>query len=1366
MDLGAIGEDLYAFGSNRNLCLGFNDEDDRQFPERVYIKRPDHLLVRFHNEYLEKSGLEGPASQDLAKIPTLVVNRPLLIRDVVLSKMHSAVLTTDPVSNLYMCGIGRGGRLGLGDENTRFTYTPVLGPLGDRQITQVALGQNHTMAVDSTGSLWTWGNNADGQLGYALPDPPKKDEDPASTVPRQVFGPLKKEVILGVAASSIHSVAHTGSSLYCWGKNVGQLALMDADSRSLEYQRSPRKVAASLFSAPIAAVAAVDKATIVLLQSNIVWVFTGYGYHIVKFAYSHNHLLGPYRVESPRIAQIAAGGETIAILNESGSLFTSNLDHKIETNATTSYSSTTNPSKLKSAVTTPQCIWRSGNDGVKSVAVDDQGSVIISTRSGSVWKKVKRAKTKDAQFAIGDPKKRDFKFQRVPLITRASAVRASSGTFAAVRQDCDVMRNEPRVDGPSLWENIAALNCLKRFEASRPELDKDQGYWGTGSVKARFERLDPIAREVLRSATLEEDLKQHLIAWGYSHSQLDAAVCSSSEPDLLVPVHGWLLSGRSSVLRTALARFRKKGSCEQNETFAISRVGGKTVVAFQGLDTISLLNLVLFIYEDKVIPLWDFSSQSSAMSYRCRQVRLEVMKLATRLNMNSLEAAARLHAPPARCMNEDFRLATRDRVFFEDTDTTLVLDGAEVSVHSELVCQRCPWFEGLFHGRSKGRWLAGRRDTQDASTGSPGKISIDLDHMEPEAFKYVLRYLYGDYGEELFDTAICDSLDDFLDLVMQVMSNANYLMLDRLSQICQKIMARFADIRNISHLLNAISPCSITEFKDAGLEYICLQLEAMLENHLLDELDEVLILELDEVVRANQLAQLPFAKSGRAELVLHENHPELTQDIEEERQTRVKEMAYKSQKEEERKMHPAIKMRVGSFDDVSPATSSPDKTRKAARTTKNEPFSPSLKPRKSQTDMIFDMDEEEDGVSPTPSPATKPAKHPAAGREADQLPALESSMKSFGGILGAIAEPFTPRALEKAPIRPGEESFSPLHAKGGTPWKQPALPSAKLDLRDIIKSENTRTSALSAGLAAQKSKETATKFTQPKLSQKEKKRQQQQQAQAVQEAFATSLTPKRAWDKSPNDVSTSPWKLAMSKRTSSNQPQPTQSSPAPASPLIAAQARPIPLHRRTASPDTRFAGQRTASSSTVTTSASRPLPKPDPTTASASANTPRPAEQQAKPLVPHSKIYLPAAPKAEPLLGVSMVDIIGEQKRDKEVVREAVAKRSLQEIQQEQAFQEWWDAESRRTQDEEARRVAREREREERENSGAKKSGPRRGRSGKPRGGVHGGSGPGGGVADVGEEGPATGTGVRGRGKKGRAKGTPAGAHRGGPSRG
>lgn len=54
-----------------------------------------------------------------------------------------------------------------------------------------------------------------------------------------------------------------------------------------------------------------------------------------------------------------------------------------------------------------------------------------------------------------------------------------------------------------------------------------------------------------------------------------------------------------------------------------------------------------------------------------------------------------------------------------------------------------------------------------------------------------------------------------------------------------------------------------------------------------------------------------------------------------------------------------------------------------------------------------------------------------------------------------------------------------------------------------------------------------------------------------------------------------------------------------------------------------------------------------------------------------------------------MADILSQQAAEKSVVREAVAKRSLQEIQQEQEFLSWWDGEAKRVADEEAAVAAR-----------------------------------------------------------------------------
>ncbi|KAH9890156.1 hypothetical protein F4778DRAFT_796432 [Xylariomycetidae sp. FL2044] len=1325
-----FGDEVFTFGSNNNLSLGLGDEDDRQFPERIYLKRPAHLIHHFHDEYLKNrrhlATLEDSMTFDPDEVPTLVRHKPLLIQDVVLSKLHSAILTADPISNLYICGIGRGGRLGMGDENTRFTFVPVQGGLVDKKVVQVALGQNHTMAITSDGELWTWGLNVHSQLGYALPTPSKPEEEPMSTTPRQVFGPLKKEVILGAAASSLHSVAHTGSALFCWGKNVGQLALMDADSRSLEVQTVPRRVAATLLSShsSIVMVSAIDRATCCLFEDHTVCVFTSYGYKIIRFpfqdAFSNSSLQrsGQFTMTAafdPRrreIHSLTSGGDTIAAVTGTGDLFTMALNLKSDGSQTAT--STTNPVKIQDAVTTPHCVWNSNKDGVKSVSVGENGSVIIATQSGTVWRRVKRTKAKDTKvLGAFDFKRKDFKFQRVPYITDIVAVRASAfGAHAAIRKDCDVTRDQIEIAEPTLWDDISPLFPLAGFKASNHKRRENKDTWKFQDPDYLKTRVDTFAFEVLTSTDLEDDLKVHVRDRSFSHEGLDTVIRLGSIPDISIPVHSWILSARSPVLRAGLQRFRENGEYELQDSVSITEENGVTVVELAGsVDIITLVNIVEYVYSDQVIPAWSFTRQAPPLAYRYRQIRADLMKLATRLGMTQLETAVRLQNTPSHTMDQDFKRAIEDHAFFEDGDALLELDGDEIPAHSTLLCQRCPWFQGLFNGRSGGMWLAGRRAAQDETD----RIPIDLKHMDPESFHYVLQHLYGDVGEDLFDEVVVDSIDDFSELVMDVMGIANELMLDRLSQICQKVIGRFVTTRNISTLLNLVSPCSVTEFKNKGLEYICLQMELMLENHLLDDLDEDLLLELDDVVRDNQLARCPFARSGRAELLLHERNPGLVQDIDEERQIRVREMAFKSAyRDDERKLSSSFKTRFGSLEDFSNTSPTAEKSRRKSKTVRNEPFSPALRPKDSRTELIFDMDDDEIPVSPSPRP------RPVHSNDRDGFDQIPSPSEPRQELYGRTAEEFgSPIASPHSPaLRAGPTSLrSSTDPKvrrtshGTSPWGHSNLPTSRLDLREVLAESKPAQSALSAGLEAAK-KDAVTRPAAQKMSQKEKKKYLQQQAEhAAREESKSGQQSQTPWSKV-GERKESPWQTTASIPKTKMQDV-LGSTPTPPSglanskPLIAAEAsssKSVP--RRTASPDTRFSGQRTRKG----TPASKP---PPPSSMSPAASSSQPVRPDTKPLVPHSKSYITRAPmRAEQELGVGLADIIGQQQREQQDVREAVAKRSLQEIQQEQAFQEWWDQESRRMQEEEARRGAKE-EAKERKGGSA-----RRGRGkGKDKGG-------------------------------------------------
>lgn len=102
-------------------------------------------------------------------------------------------------------------------------------------------------------------------------------------------------------------------------------------------------------------------------------------------------------------------------------------------------------------------------------------------------------------------------------------------------------------------------------------------------------------------------------------------------------------------------------------------------------------------------------------------------------------------------------------------------------------------------GRAGGRWLDERRGVLQESDA----IDVDLKHIESDIFKIVLRHIYADSGEELFEDVVSADLDEFLDLVMEVMSVANELMLDRLSQTCQMVVGKYGK----SFFLMFISYC-------------------------------------------------------------------------------------------------------------------------------------------------------------------------------------------------------------------------------------------------------------------------------------------------------------------------------------------------------------------------------------------------------------------------------------------------------------------------------------------------------------------------------------------------------------------------------
>lgn len=804
-----MGDEMFAFGSNKNFTLGFGDGDDRQFPERVSLRRPDHLVRRFLREYKasKPDSKESDASMSalsLKAMPALVQYRPVIIQDVQLAKLHSAILTTDPEANLYICGFGSGGRLGTGDENTRFSFVNIHGgALMSKKIVAIGLGQDHTIAISSEGETVSWGSNVYGQLGYTsnTGSSLSKEEKPIQLLPRQVFGPLKRERVVGAAASRIHSVVCTGVSLYTFGKNEGQLGLVDSDARSRTMQDTPRKVAASLFASSINSISAIEKATICLLDNHEVWVFANYGYTRMSFPldgfsnYFLQTVTGSVTERMPtsvirgnEISRITSGGDTICAMSSMGDVFTVKVSQKLDSSPGSS--STTNPAKIRGALSTPDRVWslKKGHMAVRDVNVGQDGSIIICTESGSVWRRVKRAKIKDATAAgLSKYKAKDYKFSRVPRLTRIIAVRSNAfGGFAALRRDCDVLKTQIDVEANALWKDLYPLLPIYGFGEENSDTEQPAPRFWTSSQP---NDVATIRNAVVGSTNIENEMEIFLSKHAtLKQSKYDLNLGTTTS-NVRVPMHEFVIAARSEVMRNAFTIFRNDYFFSIPEVLTIEYdKEGQVLVLFQSLDFITILNLVLYMYTDSTVDVWHHTKRAPKSAYTYRQVRTELIRVSSQLEMRKLEHAVRVMSEPPRTLHEDMQQAIQNPSFFNSGDVEVELDGGVVKVHSPLMCQRCPFFEGLFEGRAAGRWLSSRREQIQEPHEA---VKVDLSHVNPTVFGFVLKFLYADTDERMFDDAVTTDLDSFLDLVLEVMAVANELMLDRLSQCCQKMLGRY-----------------------------------------------------------------------------------------------------------------------------------------------------------------------------------------------------------------------------------------------------------------------------------------------------------------------------------------------------------------------------------------------------------------------------------------------------------------------------------------------------------------------------------------------------------------------------------------------
>ncbi|KAI0630756.1 hypothetical protein C8Q77DRAFT_224911 [Trametes polyzona] len=1021
-DLDGRGDELYTWGSNRNAALGVGDADDRAYPELISLRTSP-----------------VPETEPIDARFT-----PIRVRQIVMSRLHTVIVTDEPRANLRVCGFGSGGRLGPGQHTQ---YIPIPLPGFNQTVASVASGQDHTLILAKSGEVYSWGLNRFSQLGYVVETVAgTRSDEPIQSTPRKIAGPLKSRTVIGVAACKTASACWTVNEVFTWGTNNGQLGY---DRAAHPVQVQPRVV--TKITKPVISVSITDTALACLVETQEVICLWNDGHFKVNFpAYSFPSEFVAYRPpqaavrNSASIDKITSCEDTFAALSSSGEVFTFSLPSPPEAGASASKSR---------FVVQPQRVWalRKQFSAVRDVALGVDGSIIICTESGHVFVRSRNLKAGQGSSA------KTFRFQRIPYIQRVTQVCANAtGAFAALRSDC--VPDEVKVVGHRISQDLATVQPYFHLQLRGAEEDSTgiSTSPSAGSPADALHDADAESDEEEEDAAVQSDIRQLKalcdvilrLKEARKGAEAISALDQNNMPcgaDLVVhvqssgielPAHRAILAARSEVLRQVLADSKTVRDPRSNLT--VQGHAGKTAsqrarLTFTGCHPLSVLILFVYFYVDEPLAVWDHrighavQKQLEQVKAKPAQIKAELQSLASVLDLPALSDV--LDAPvkrtPKATLSRDLqRLYTINQTDGSRTskplagDVVLQLAERDVYCHSVVLRARSPFFAAFFDDRD---WTAKRWTPE-------GTVVVDLKHLKWRAMEPVMKYLCCGGDKEIFDViADVKSVDELIDYMFQVMAAANELHIDRLMLICSWVIMKRVWINNACSILTDAAHYHAKPLVRLLQEYIAINMEVFLESRMLEDLAAEHVKQLSAFVREEQARKYPVSRSTRIVDKAMETWG-----------------AWLALQDFPQTIVPTV--RAGAFRD-SPKLSPPGPSRRGGSKQPSAPSSPMLRPTFSARpvatgipdDEMFMMDEPETTpqVPPTPPRASgsgeSPSKPASGWKPITVAPRVD--MKAIMAE-ASTSKPPTARPPVATPRAPG----GPLEAISRGP--PPVRPSA------------------------------------------------------------------------------------------------------------------------------------------------------------------------------------------------------------------------------------------------------------------------------------------------------------------------------------
>ena len=176
---------------------------------------------------------------------------------------HSVAIKND--ATVWTWGYNSSGQLGNGTNNGSLLPVQIFGITGNAR--SVAAGASHTVALTSSGNVWTWGYNADGELGDGT------TINRLAPVQAKDSGGNVLSGMVAIAGGNFFTVAlKADGTVWTWGNNSdGQLG--DATNGTSRISAVQAKTTGGTTLTGIVAIAAGSAHTLALRNDGTVWAF-------------------------------------------------------------------------------------------------------------------------------------------------------------------------------------------------------------------------------------------------------------------------------------------------------------------------------------------------------------------------------------------------------------------------------------------------------------------------------------------------------------------------------------------------------------------------------------------------------------------------------------------------------------------------------------------------------------------------------------------------------------------------------------------------------------------------------------------------------------------------------------------------------------------------------------------------------------------------------------------------------------------------------------------------------------------------------------------------------------------------------------